>query len=364
MIIFHAYAVAGLVIAAIVLRVGRTDASRARILALIGAIALLATSVLLTKLVFHDAFATMRLISWSAFVHLPVLLAGSAVLARASWPRLSAAAGAVALAIVAIGVDAFFVEPRMLYVKHVTVESARVGEPLRIVVLADIQTDWVGDYERDALATAMAEEPDLVVLPGDYVQKETPEEYAEQAALFRQMILDSGIADAPLGAWAVQGNVEWPGVWQEALYEGTGVHAVAEDASVDLGAVTLTSLSFRSGFDTGLRVERPEGDDLHLVLSHGPDFALGDIDADVMIAGHTHGGQVQLPGIGPLITYSKVPRAWADDTTVFPDGRTLVVSRGVGMERRWAPRLRFFCRPQIVVVDVVPMGSSGDVAER
>jgi predicted MPP superfamily phosphohydrolase len=38
--------------------------------------------------------------------------------------------------------------------------------------------------------------------------------------------------------------------------------------------------------------------------------------------------------------------------TALPGGRTLVVSRGAGMERGAAPRLRFLCRPEIVIVDV------------
>jgi len=76
--------------------------------------------------------------------------------------------------------------------------------------------------------------------------------------------------------------------------------------------------------------------------------------ADLLLAGHTHGGQVQLPLIGPLMTLSIVPRAWASGHTALPWGGDLVVSRGVGMERREAPELRFLCRPQVVIVEVEP----------
>lgn len=92
----------------------------------------------------------------------------------------------------------------------------------------------------------------------------------------------------------------------------------------------------------------------HIVLGHRPDFALGDIHADLLIAGHTHGGQVQLPFIGPLTTRTDVPRDWAVGVTDIGDGRTLVVSRGTGLERHHAPRLRFMCRPEIVVIDLHP----------
>ena len=72
------------------------------------------------------------------------------------------------------------------------------------------------------------------------------------------------------------------------------------------------------------------------------------------MAGHTHGGQVRLPLIGPLKTSAKIPRHWAAGLTDIGGGRRLVVSRGIGMERLWAPRLRFLCRPELVILDVVP----------
>lgn len=74
----------------------------------------------------------------------------------------------------------------------------------------------------------------------------------------------------------------------------------------------------------------------------------------MLVAGHTHGGQVRLPGIGPLITLSAVPRSRAAGVIHPASGATRVVSRGLGMERGPAPRLRFLCRPEIVVIDVVP----------
>ncbi len=77
---------------------------------------------------------------------------------------------------------------------------------------------------------------------------------------------------------------------------------------------------------------------------------------DVVLAGHTHGGQVQLPFVGPLLTLTRVPRAWSHGLTALPGGGHLYVSRGIGMERFEAPRVRFRCRPEVVLVDLVPEG--------
>jgi hypothetical protein len=103
-----------------------------------------------------------------------------------------------------------------------------------------------------------------------------------------------------------------------------------------------------------LAVDVPESDRFHLVLGHSPNFALGRVEADLLVAGHTHGGQVRLPLVGPLITLSAVPRSWAAGLTELPGGGQLLVSRGLGMERAGAPRLRFLCRPELVVIDLIP----------
>jgi hypothetical protein len=65
---------------------------------------------------------------------------------------------------------------------------------------------------------------------------------------------------------------------------------------------------------------------------------------------------LRLPWLGPLVTNSAIPRAWGCGLSALPGGGQLLVSRGVGMERRSAPRLRFGCRPELVVVELVPAG--------
>jgi len=71
---------------------------------------------------------------------------------------------------------------------------------------------------------------------------------------------------------------------------------------------------------------------------------------DLLIAGHTHGGQVVVPGFGPPLTLTSVPREVAAGGLRELDGRRLYVSRGVGMERGWAPPLRLFCAPEVTLL--------------
>ena len=298
-------------------------------------------------------FALISLAALLLFVVAPVV---AVALARRRWRtgdrRSAALALAVALVLLAVGVEAFVVEPRALEVSHVEITSAKIDRPLTIAVLADIQTDDPGDYEREVLARVVAEDPDLIVFPGDYVQ--VPESrYAEPAARLRAILAEAGREPA-VGADAVAGHNEFGHPDWPRVFAGTGIEAWTEGRRVDLGPLTLTGLSVAESFDPGLAVAAAPN--FHVVVGHAPDFSLGEVEADLMIAGHTHGGQVRLPWIGPLITYSQVPRAHAAGHTELGGGRSLVVSRGIGMERAWAPRMRFLCRPELVFIHLRPAG--------
>ena len=61
-----------------------------------------------------------------------------------------------------------------------------------------------------------------------------------------------------------------------------------------------------------------------------------------------------LPWFGPLVPLPRVPRSWAAGLTELPGGGKLLVSRGIGVERGYAPPLRFLCRPELVVIELVP----------
>jgi len=299
---------------------------------------------------FGSRFTLIGLLALGIFVHGPVLLIGCGVLLRREARRWSWASFATAAALLVVAVDAWFIEPTWLEVTHHRVVSAKLNRTLRIVVLSDIQTDEVGAYERRAIRTALDQQPDLLVLPGDYLQLRSPERYQAAVARLGALLNEEGFA-APLGVLAVEGNVDRPG-W-EAIFDGLEVFAFSETHTVQHEGLWLTGLSFADSFDTSLQLQGREG--FHIVVGHGPDYALGDVDADLLIAGHTHGGQIRIPGFGPPLTLSAVPRDWAAGKTTLFGNRTLFVSRGVGLERGHAPRIRFFCRPEIVVIDVVPL---------
>lgn len=295
-------------------------------------------------------FLQLRFLAAALFVLMPLgLLAGAFLLRGRGRHRLAAAALGVALGAAAVGIWSFFVEPRWLELERFTIASGKIARPLRIVVVADLQTDRFGDYEKKALARVAEERGDLILFTGDYIQENDGARYRAEAAAFRDHLAAMRLA-APLGVYAVRGDVERDD-WQE-LFAGTGIVTFEQTTRIELPELTLTALRSRDSRNHLARI--PPSDKLHVLFGHAPDFALDDPPADLLVAGHTHGGQVRLPFFGPPITFSKVPRSWAAGLTEISPGRHLVVSRGIGMERGNAPRLRFLCRPQIVTVELVP----------
>lgn len=302
---------------------------------------------------FENAFGILRLWSYGIFLHGSLLVAATAVVWRKKTLVVPVAA-AVALTLLSTFVYAFLVEPYWLEATHYRIVTPKIARPVRIVVVADLQTDRIGPFERAALRLAADEKPDLLLFAGDYIQAP----WSKQASLcveLRDVLIDLKIA-APLGAFAVRGNVD-PRDWRE-IFAGTNVEAVADTQSFDLGPVRLTCLGLGNSYSTSLAAPQTGDERFHIVLGHVPNFALGDRGSDLLVAGHTHGGQLRLPLLGPLLVNCRLPRRLSSGMNDLPGGGKLFVSRGIGMERGFAPRFRFLCRPELAVIDLVPEGEN------
>ena len=270
-------------------------------------------------------------------------------------PNLSSVRWTAAAALVLIAAVTWYsfrIEPFRLEVARFHVSSAKVDRPLKIAVVADYQTDKLEDYERHALARLMAEKPDLIVMPGDYLQADHREGWEALRDATNTYLRELNFS-APLGVYAVGGNADFRRRWPE-IFAGLPVKTMLDTTTLKRDDFALSGLAVEDSFNPRLQLPNA-GDKFHIAVGHAPDYALSpDVQADLLIAGHTHGGQVCLPLFGPLVTFSQVPRSWAAGLTHIDEQRILVVSRGVGMERRDAPRLRFLCRPQLVFIHVEP----------
>jgi predicted MPP superfamily phosphohydrolase len=316
--------------------------------AITGLLGLLFVSTLMAVGLSPDSLGAAALMAWGIFLHVPLFLLTFGILAFRAHKRRAFMALLMALLILTICADAFLIEPHWLEVTHVTLTSEKLDRSIRVAVLADIQTDAPSEYDARVFARVKAEQPDLILFLGDYIQT-TTEEFAPDAKKLNTLLRNANF-NPPLGQYAIQGNKD-DDTWT-AIFSDLNVTCLDQTTTTDIGPMILTGLSFPQSFQTNVTLE-PQ-DKFHLVLGHCPDYALGQTHADLMLAGHTHGGQVRIPGLGPLLTYSKVPRAWASGLTQVAPDQHLYVSRGIGMERGHAPRLRFLCRPELLILTLTP----------
>ena len=297
-----------------------------------------------------DGFGRIQLMTWGLFIHFPIYVAGNIILLRRHYKLYTNILIGIFALILVVAVDAFLVEPRSLEVTRITLSSEKIIEPVTVALLADIQTDLPGSYEEHVLDLVKAENPDLILLAGDYLQIMDPDQYLASVKVLNRLLLDADLSP-PLGSIAVRGNVDWNG-WK-GIFRGVEAILIEETQTIDLGPLTITGVDWLDSENPVLEI--PGSDKYHIVLGHSPNYSLGSIEADLLLAGHTHGGQVQLPGIGPILTLSAVPRSWASGLTEIHPGQFLLVSRGIGLERGHAPRLRFLCHPELIMIDLLPL---------
>ena len=94
--------------------------------------------------------------------------------------------------------------------------------------------------------------------------------------------------------------------------------------------------------------------DFSILLGHTPNYLVNilDLNIDLCLAGHTHGGQIRLPFVGPLITLSAVPREWAMGYRKLQNLH-VNVSAGIGAEHAsQLPSIRFNCQPTMTLFTV------------
>jgi predicted MPP superfamily phosphohydrolase len=277
---------------------------------------------------------------------------------------------------IGVGVYASAIEPRRLVVESVTcrLERDRVGaEPIRIAVLADLQNWRIGEFEWDVARALRAQQPDLVLLPGDLFQGSPAQYAAARAELVR--LLRFLAETAP--TYAVLGDTDEGADFQQLVADGgvtvlwnTSTTIRVKDRLVRLGGALPFHVFHdhvgKHGEATRDRLDRvytrafdaePDDGAIRILFGHHGeifDDLRRDSSVDLVVAGHTHGGQVQLPGFGPPITFSGLPNRIAAGGLFRPHGATWIYqSRGIGLERHQAPRIRFLCPPTLGIVELV-----------
>ncbi len=274
--------------------------------------------------------------------------------------RLPALLGAIAALGLLVGAllawRARFVAPYRAQVQHVLVQTPRHHRNLAGLTIAFVTDTHVGPHfaasDLEPVVIRLAEiAPDIVLFGGDYIC-ESPRFMAEAATVLGQMA-----AAARFGAWGVLGNHDLANIRERVLppLEAAGIRILTNDAAcveTDRGPLWIV------GLDDGLLGEV----DLEAGFAKAPPGAAvmclwheGDrveeaapYGAFLQLSGHSHGGQVRLPGIGAMAAPT-LGKRYPLGRYAIGDGE-LYVSAGLGMYR---PPVRFNCPPELTIVRLI-----------
>lgn len=273
---------------------------------------------------------------------------------------------------------AYFIEPDRLVINHSTITIQNwdpAFDGLRIAMIGDIHggsNNVTEEKLKEIVAKTNAEQPDMIVLLGDYVSEE---QFAGNSGSGRPLRMPMAtIADnltglkAKYGVYAVLGNHDgWYGdekVAAELTRVGcrvlqNGVAVIEKDGKrlKILGLIDHLKLSPRwTQTSADLKpIANRNGEGNLIVLQHSPDILpiiTGDLsisdDLRLILAAHTHGGQVWLPILGRPIVPSSYGQKYAHGHVV-ENNVDMYVTSGIGTS---ILPIRFMVPPEIVVLTV------------
>jgi predicted MPP superfamily phosphohydrolase len=222
---------------------------------------------------------------------------------------------------------------------------APIPRPVRLALVSDLHVVRLGIRERRVLEILERERPDVIALNGDFNALGAPADACGEV-LARM--------HAPLGMFATLGNWDYghPVANWRSFLAGHGVRLLTNEAS------PVTEGLWVAGLDDAL-VGWPDADAALASVPPGV-FVIGLIHCPVLfddvatrfplvLAGHTHGGQIRIPGLRPLY----LPRGcWPYVAGWYErDGSRMYVSRGLG-----SPGLpiRIACPPEVALFELGP----------
>jgi uncharacterized protein len=267
---------------------------------------------------------------------------------RVALRRALATGAAAAIVYVLVVVDAFVLEPDWPELTRVELE-APVRAPLTILHLSDLHLESTNARRDRWLLERLAElRPDLIAVTGDVHQ------LGNSVPATLTPVL--GALQAPLGVYGCIGYDRAETLREAAPHirwlvnEGTIV--TRGDDRIGVGG-----LVYVGGRDAAY--EAIAGATLRLIINHTPDLVeeAAARGAHVYLCGHTHGGQVRVPLWGAIVTNSKTGKRYEAGLYRVGD-MWAYTSRGLGLEPRPAPQVRFLCRPEVTLITLVPRGST------
>jgi predicted MPP superfamily phosphohydrolase len=263
---------------------------------------------------------------------------------------------------------AFWIEPHTIHVTHQSLQTPKLAAgqpPIRVLHLGDLHIERITARERQLNALIRELKPDIILFSGDVLNLSYIEDPLAWAAA--RTVLSEW--QAPHGVFVVTGS---PAVDMEHVFprlvedlplrwlRDERVTITLGSQAIDVIGLTCTHKPFLDDPRLIPLAESVPQDRFTILLYHTPDLApnadrTGRID--LQFSGHTHGGQIRLPGLGAFFAASLYGKR-------FEAGRyqlanmTLYVTRGIGLEGKAAPRVRFLTSPEIILWEISGSGST------
>ncbi len=249
-----------------------------------------------------------------------------------------------------LGAESLWYEPRALEITRHGIPSTFPGPPVRLLQVSDLHLNEFNHYFAKVAKEIDKLRPDLIVLTGDYLEEERN---------IRAVLEFLSQIKAEYGVYAVQGNWEyWSRLEGENLrrhFAGVGIKLLINeraDLQVRQHHLSILGLDYPSGIDPLLHLQSTaDTNRFNLLLSHVPAFAHEKLEnhIDLILSGHTHGGQVRLPWLPPFYLPRYAGRFIAGMYQVSRHKVPLYVSRGIGTS---VLPIRFCCRPEMTLFEL------------
>lgn len=227
--------------------------------------------------------------------------------------------------------------------------SAPVARPLTVALIADLHMNGEDCEAFEMLDLLERERPDLILIAGDLTSLDGSE------AIYARVL---GRLAAPLGVWMAPGNWDyWLPVGDlRGLCSRSGVRLLENESVEPAPGIWLAGMddAVAGTPDPGRALGAIPAGAWVMALVHCPSGFDGIAGrCAVAFAGHTHGGQIRLPGIPPLWLppgSGRYVAGWYERA-----GSRLYVTRGIGAKTL---PMRVFCRPEIALFTLTPAAAA------
>lgn len=272
----------------------------------------------------------------------------------------------VAVGLQAIGtllvIDSFWIEPFRLGVTIQKLRSPKLhpGKPLRLLHLGDLHVERITQREKHLNQLVEQIKPDIILFSGDVINLsyvEDPAAWSEARKILSQW-------RAPGGTFVVTGSpaVDLEHVFPRLVEGLDNLIWLREDRicveqngqNIEIIGLTCSHKPFVDGPILDQILADSTGEHFTILLYHTPDLAPNAANTgkvDLQLSGHTHGGQIRLPLVGAPFAASLYGKRF-ESGRMQVGGMTLYVTRGIGLEGKAAPRVRFLCPPEIILWEI------------